>query len=455
MAEKHVDENKLIRNKILSMILPITGENVLQMTAGLVLMALIGRIDAYAVGAIGIATVLYRILWGIFKGIATGTSVLVAQSYGASNYKRLKSVAEQSFIITIVSAIIFQQILFWFAGPLLTVFNPKPELLANGTLYLKIISWSLPFAAIILLVSGILQGMGNARTPMIIVGMLNIVNIVSGLILIIGKFGIKSLGLRGAGYSYNIAYIVAAILGIIVLFGRKGVLTNISGKTKFEFKPKEAAMILKLGLPTSFETSFWQAASIFITRAILTYGDLAYSAYQLGLQAESISYMPATGFGVAATTFIGQTLGSKDIELGKKYLNRLIRYTIIITIFAAGVLIIFPKQIMGILVKEPEVIRIGAMYLFVMGVTQLPQNISGVLNGALRGAGYAKVPMINAGIGLWIIRVPFVLTMAFILKADILWIWIGIGLDMCFRLIFSYLYFKRKDIFETDILVVE
>lgn len=455
MTERHLDENKLIRNKILSMILPITGENVLQMTAGIVLMALIGRIDAYAVGAIGIATVLYRILWGIFKGIATGTSVLVAQSYGANNYKKLKSVAEQSFIITVVSAVLFQQILFWFAGPLLTVFNPKPELLANGTLYLKIISWSLPFAAIILLVSGILQGMGNARTPMIIVGILNIVNIIAGLVLIIGGFGIRSLGLRGAAYSYNIAYIASALLGLIVLFGKRGILTNMGGKAKFKFKSDEALMILKLGLPTSFETSFWQAASIFLTRAILTYGDLAYSAYQLGLQAESISYMPATGFGVAATTFIGQTLGSRDKELGKKYLSRLIRYTIIITIFAGGILIIFPKQIMGILVKEPEVIRIGAMYLFVMGLTQLPQNISGVLNGALRGAGYAKAPMINAGIGLWIIRVPFVLTMAFVLKADILWIWIGIGLDMCFRLIFSYIFFKRKDIFETDILVIE
>jgi len=212
-------------------------------------------------------------------------------------------------------------------------------------------------------------------------------------------------------------------------------------------------MILKLGLPTSFETSFWQAASIFITRAILTYGDLAYSAYQLGLQAESISYMPAAGFGIAATTFIGQTLGSKNSELGKRYLNKLIKYTIIITIFAGGVLIIFPKQIMSLLVKDSEVIRIGAMYLFVMGLTQLPQNISGVLNGALRGAGYAKVPMINAGIGLWLIRVPFVWVIANIFKADIIWIWVAIGLDMCWRLLFSYIYFKQKDIFESEVLI--
>lgn len=261
--------------------------------------------------------------------------------------------------------------------------------------------------------------------------------------------------LGGAGYAYNIAYISAAIFGIFVLFSKNGVITNIGGRFEVKFNLKEALAILSLGLPTSFETVFWQGASIFITRAILTYGEIAYAAYQLGLQAESISYMPATGFGIAATTFIGQALGSRDKEAGKKYLRQLIKYTIILTIFAGGALTFFPKPIMRLLTKDQEVIRIGAMYLVVMGITQLPQNISSVLNGALRGAGYARVPMINAGVGLWIIRVPFIMIAAYVFKVNILWIWIGIGIDMSFRLLFSYAYFKRKNIWEKEALIEE
>ena len=331
------------------------------------------------------------------------------------------------------------------------MFNPSPELLSSGELYLKTISWSLPFAAIILLVAGILQGMGNAKTPMITVGILNIVNIVSGYTLIF----VLKLDLKGAGYAYNIAYIVASIFGITMLFGKKGILKTKLGKFQFKFDLAESLTILRLGLPTSFETAFWQGASIFLTRAILTYGEIPYAAYQLGLQAESISYMPATGFGIAATTFVGQALGSRDKELGNKYLKQLIKYTIIITIFAGGALIFFPKQIMGILTNDKEVIAIGAVYLLVMGIVQLPQNVSGVLNGALRGAGYVKIPMISAGIGLWGIRVPFALLMTFVFKADIIWIWIGIGLDMCFRFVFSYIYFKKRDIMDQDTLVIE
>ncbi len=446
MNESSLDD-KQIKKRILSMILPITVENILQMTAGLVLMAMIGRINPIAVGSIGIAMVIYKIIWAIFKGIGTGTSVLVAQAYGGEKLLKLKSVSEQALVITFTLSIIFQQLIYWNAEPLLKVFNPTDDLLINGTIYLKIISWSFPALAIIVLVAGVLQGMGNAKTPMIAVGILNVINIILGYIFIFSK----GMGLRGAGYAYNIAYISAAVFGIIMLFGKRGIITNIGGRFNFKFDAKESLTIIRFGLPTSFETAFWQMSSIFITRAILTYGEIAYAAYQLGLQAESISYMPATGFGIAATTFTGQALGGKDREIGRKYLRQLIKITIIITIFAGGALIFIPKQIMGLLTNEIEVIEIGAMYLIVMGITQLPQNISGVLNGALRGAGFVKIPMINAGIGLWLIRVPLVLAIAFVFKADIMWIWVSIGLDMCFRLVFSYFYFRRRDIFELEV----
>ena len=81
--------DRQIRNKILSMIIPITAENILQMTAGVVAMAMIGRIDALAVGAIGISNILFRIVWSIFKGISTGASVFVAQIGRASCRERV------------------------------------------------------------------------------------------------------------------------------------------------------------------------------------------------------------------------------------------------------------------------------------------------------------------------------------------------------------------------------
>lgn len=440
-------DDKLIRNKILSMILPITAENILQMTAGVVSMAMVGRISPIAVGAIGMSNILFRIIWSIFKGISTGASVFVAQSYGANNYRKLKSISEQAFILSIGFSIIFQQILYWNAEFLLKVFNPTSDLMADGILYLKIISWSLPFAAIILLVSGILQGVGNAKTPMKVICILNIVNIIFSYILIFGLMGSPAMGLKGAAFAYNISYVVAAIIGLYALFNRDAILRKFDEDFRIKFDTQESFQLLKFGLPTSFESSFWQLASIILTRAILIYGETAYAAYQLGLQAEAISYMPAAGFGIAASTFIGHALGSKDTELGKKYLKHLVKLTTIITLIAGGLLVIFPKLIMRALTDDLEVVKIGALYLLIMGLVQIPQNLSSLLNGGLRGAGYPNAPMINAGVGLWLIRIPLVLLSTYKFNAPLVWIWIILGIDLICRFILSIITFKKKDIF--------
>ncbi|MCF6465493.1 MATE family efflux transporter [Clostridium sp. Cult2] len=446
-------ENIIIRKKILSMILPITLENILQMTAGIVSMAMIGRINPLAVGALGMSNIIFNMIWAIFKGVSTGVSVFVAQAHGANNYIKLKKIVTQTLFFSVLLVAVLQQLLFWNAETLLKIFNPSKELLANGVLYLRTISWGLPFITVVLIVAGTLQGMGNAKIPMKIALIMNFVNITFSYILIFGKLGINPIGLRGAAFGLLIAQFTAAILGLKVLFGKEGTLTTIGDKLAFKIQLKEVLPIYKVGLPTSFETIFWEGAAILMTKAILTYGEIAYAAYQLGLQAEAISYMPAAGFGVAATTFIGHSIGSQNREQGEKYIHQLIKWTSILTIFTGGVLIFFPKQVMRLLTNDGEIIKIGAMYLFVMGLVQIPQNINGVINGAMRGAGYSKIPMIVAMLGLWLIRVPLSLLGAFVFKTSITFIWIALGLDLLFRFICGVIIFKKKDIYKSESLI--
>ncbi|QQY78865.1 putative MATE family efflux protein [Keratinibaculum paraultunense] len=447
------NENAIIRKKILSMILPITMENLLEMLAGFVSMAMIGRISTIAISSLGISNRIINIVWALFKGIATGASVFVAQAYGANDHEKMRKVTLQTIISSLILAFILQQLIFWNAPFFLKMFDPSSALLENATIHLKIASWGLPFLTIILIVAGILQGTGNAKTPMRIAFIMNLLNLGFSYALIFGHFGFKPMGLKGAAISTVLAQIIASLLGLWVLFSQRGILSYSTGKNSFKLDKEEVVSIYKVGLPSSFESIFWQIAAIIITKIILSHGEVALAAYQLGLQAESISYMPAAGFGVAATTFIGQTLGSGEKELGKKYLKQLIVGTIIITIFTAGILILFPEQVMRILTDEEEVIKIGIGYLFVMGFAQLPLNIAGVINGALRGAGYTKVPMIVAGIGLWGIRVPLCLLMTYYFKKSIMAIWIIIGIDMATRLITSCLIYKSKDIYGSELLI--
>lgn len=449
--ETTILDDKLIKKKILSMTIPITAENILQMTAGVVSMAMVSRISATAVGAIGIGTIIIRIIWAVFKGIATGNSVFVAQSFGAKDYNRLWNSSMQALTVMLVLSIVFQQIIYWKAHQLLQMFDPTPLLLEAGTSYLKILSFSLPFTGVILLAAGILQGMGNAKTPMIIVGILNIVNIFFSYVLIFGKLGFPELGLTGAAIGYNISYVVTSGLALYSLFNSDSIFNKMKNSASQKFTMKGSLDLVKFALPTSFEMSFWQFASIIIARAVLTYGETPYAAYQLGLQAESISYMPAAGFGIAASTFIGQAIGSKDRNLARTYFKHLVKISLIVTSAASLLLLVFPTVIMRALSSDLEVVAVGAVYLFVMGLVQIPQNLAGLINGALRGAGYPKAAMVNVGIGLWLVRIPLVLLMTYLFDANIYWIWIVMGLDLIVRFILAVITLKKKDIFSWEI----
>ncbi len=102
-----------------------------------------------------------------------------------------------------------------------------------------------------------------------------------------------------------------------------------------------------------------------------------------------------------------------------------------------------------------DVIKLGSIYLVIMGLVQIPQNISGVLNGALRGAGFTRVPMIVAGAGIWGIRIPFALILTYYFKLDVKAIWIVMGVDLVFRFFLSLIIYKTKDIYDQELLIEE
>lgn len=436
-----------LRKKIYGMILPMTIENVLQMLAGFVAMAMIGRISDVAISALGLSMRVTQIVWALFKGVTTGGTVYIAQAYGANDYKKLKSVVQQTLLSTVIPVIFLQQLIYWNAPLLIRGLGAKGDLLQNGALYLKTISWGLPFMAIMLVVTGVMQGMGNAKTPMKIALIMNLINIVGNYLLIFGKFGFPALGVKGSAIGTAFAQLVGAGIGIYILFSKHGPLEGMFNFSFFTMQVKRITEIYKMGIPTAFESIFWQMATIIFTRLILTFGVTALAAHQLGLQAEAISYMPAMGFSVAATAFVGQAIGARDPELGRKYLREIMMGSVLVTSASVVLLFFFPAWIMGLLTNQKEVIELGVKYLMLMAVVQIPQNASGVLNGALRGAGFTKIPMIVAGTGIWLVRLPLAYVLSIFCGLNIIGIWIAMTIDLGFRFCLSYGIYRRKNIY--------
>lgn len=446
-------EKREMRLAILKMILPIMMSSILEMLVGIVSMALIGNLGFIAIGAMGLSTRVRGMIWAVYKGIAIGVQVVVAQALGAEDHERIRHAIRQTIGSICILSLVFLSTLMLLPSFWLGIFGAKGELLEVGVKLLRIVGLGMPFLGIVLIVSGALQGRGDATTPMIISAIMNIVNVVLGLILVKGAFGLPAFGLMGAGVAMVSSQAVAAVIAIVVIVRKGGIIEHSRFSSFFRFKRRIIASVYKTGVPSAIESLFWQMSSVLLIRAILTYGDNAYAAYQLGLQAESVAYMPAAGFQIAATAYVGRYLGAKTPDKARSYLREIIRWAVIVSVIGGGALVLFPKVLLGIMTDDQELIRIGTMYLIYCGLAQVPQNVAGVLGGALRGAGYTKMPMYAAGIGLYVVRVPIALLAAYVFRMSVNVIFLAIALDMTVRLLLNSFLYLKTNIYDNPRLV--
>lgn len=452
-SKNGVESKKEIRSAITKMIIPILISSMLEMFIGIVSMKLIGNLGAVSISAMGLSTRVRGIIWAVFKGIAIGVQVIIAQAYGAGDMHKIKATTAQSVgSIFLISLAFLSTMLiapeFW-----LKIFGASGHLLVVSAEVLKVVAFGMPFLGIVLVVSGALQGKGDAVTPMIITGVMNLLNVFFGVILVEGLVGFPKMGLMGAAIAMSLSQGLAAVLGLWFLLKKNGMLSGERLSRFFKFTKETIKSIYQTGIPSALESLFWQISAIVVIRAILTYGEDAYAAYQLGLQAESIAYMPAAGFQVAATAFVGRYLGAGNPGLAKRYLKEILMGAILISILGGGALVLFPTAILGFMTNDQELIRLSVFYLFICGIAQVPQNMASVLGGALRGAGHTKSPMVTAGVGLYLVRVPIAVVAAYWLHLSVNVIFFAIGFDMMVRLILNGIMYVKMDIYHHARLV--
>jgi len=445
--QKTVVDQKQISKDIYRLMIPVILENILQMSAGLVTAAMVGRLLPVDISAQGIGMRIYQINWAFFKGITMGATVVIAISYGAGRLNRCKHLVQQSFLTAVPLGLLFAAVTFFLRVPIAGFMTDEAELVTKSAEFLRIAAWSFPFSGICCMTTAAFNGHGNTKTPMYIAGLINAVNIVAGYLLIFGAFGFPRLGLTGAAIATLLSQMAGAIAGLLLLFHpKRGFFAGVGAEYPFlHFDRRGVWEIYTTGVPASVENLFWQFSAVLISKIILSYGSVYFAAYQMGLQAESIAEMPAMGFVTAATTLSATAIGRLDDPLFKAYRKQMVKIATLFSLCSGVGLLLCAKPFMYLLTNNPEVQAIGFWYVFFMGFAQLPQNVSKIYNGVIRSAGYKNAPMAITFLGIWVIRVPLCILIGWVLHWNILWIWAAIVLDQTTRYLISMaLYHIRK-----------
>lgn len=433
-----------MRKRVLTLALPAIVSTLLLTFQMIVDTIMLGRYPPADVSltALGLGSIVYFLFFPVVMGLSTGTIAIVSRRWGEKRYKEANRVTTDAFTTLILISIPIALIGFFLGPYLIILLGAKGMVITETSKYIMAVFTFYPFNIFVLVYTGTLTAAGDTKTPMYVNIITNGYNILMNYLLIFGAYGFPELGVLGAGIATGTSYLIGFFAFFLLQCNGKLIVSPIY---KLRIKPRLATIkkMFNIGIPAGIDMGMWSISSIFVTPLILYFGTVGYSAYQIGLRAESIAYMPAIGFGIAATTLAGQFLGAKKPEKAKLAVITATKMVIVLMVVLGSILIIIPQFIAKVFTSEDEVIAIATIYLFLMGFSEPALGAIFTLTGGMRGAGYTKIPLVINFTGLIVIRLTLLYLLAYVLGMGLLGIWIGMILEMFIRVGMFYYVFEK------------
>lgn len=424
--------------RVLALALPAVGEQTLNMVVGLADIFMVGHLGAVAVTAVGLSNQAVMLVTTFFAATATGVTALVARHVGAGEPARANTIAHQGYLLGAVFGVLALAFGLSMSLPTMRALQAPPEVIGDGATYLSIVALSFPFAAWLFIGNAALRGSGDTRTPMLIMLVVNIVNIAVAYAAIYGAGPLPALGVAGSAIGAAVGRSMGGLLvTALLLRGRSGL--HLCVHRLLPDLP-QIKRIANIGLPAGAEQLLMRGAQTTFAATVATLGATAFAAHQIALQAESLSYMPGFGFAMAATTLVGQGLGARDSARARAD-GRLSQWLAAAIMSGMGILFfLFPAQIIGVFISDPQVIQLGIWPLRLVAFSQPLLATSMVLGGALRGAGDTRTTLFITSGGLWLVRLP--LAWLLVPRLGLIGAWLAMITDLYVRGTLAWLRFR-------------
>ncbi|HEX6728303.1 MAG TPA: MATE family efflux transporter [Nitrospira sp.] len=415
-----------IRRSVMILALPVTLTTLLQRAEGIVAVFLVGGLGATSIAAVGLGQLLAFVATTLVSGISVGTNVIVAQLWGARRRQDAGEAARHFLWLSIGVSLVLAGIGIVGNQFVMQQLGAESAVIALALPYSTLIFLVIPCTVLIQVLSSILQGTGDTKTPMYGLIGVNLLHVFLAYPLIYGQWGAPALGLKGAA----IAVGFAEATGMLYLLLRCRPILKESSSLRLDL----IRSIWEVGASVSGERIVQQAGIFIYTKLVLLYGTVAYAAHQVGLSIESFSFLPGYGLAIAAATMVGQSIGAGKYTRAKLENWEANRLAIVIMAGMGMLFFFFPYTLLRAFTTDEAVIELGTVFLKIVAILQIPLALTMVLAGSLRGAGDTRFIMGATMIGMWGVRVPMALIVAIWLHLSVSYVWIAMIADWTVRM---------------------
>lgn len=402
-----------IRTAIVLLAVPMILELSLESVFAVVDMYFVGHLpnSKNAIATVGLTESVVTIIYSIAIGLSTAATAMIARRTGEKDPDAAAHAGAQSILISLSITIIISITGIVFAPGILKIMGATPEVVKEGTFFTRIMLGGSVVIILLFLINGIFRGAGNAAIAMRSLWIASLINIFLCPMLIYGYGPFPELGLKGAAIATTIGRGIGVVYQCYYLF--KGNKTFKIKLSHFKWDWPVAKTLLRIAWPATFQFIIASGSWIVLTQLVAKTGSTDASAgYQVAIRNVVFFILPAWGLSNAAATLVGQNLGAKRPDRAEQSVLLTAKYN---AIFMSGVMLLFvffASPIIQIFTKEPEVQRIGAMALRIIGTGYIFYGIAMVMIQALNGAGDTRTPTIINLACFWFFQIPLAYLLA-------------------------------------------
>ncbi len=417
-----LEEN--IDRQIFRLALPAIAEMLLHTLVWTVDTAMVGRLTPADMSGVNLGASMMFTIAHIIGAIGVGATALVARNIGAGDKERAEYIAGLSLSLGTVLAFIIGVLGIVFTKPIFILIVEDQAVIDIGTLYTRIVFIGLFFVIPQFITISVLRAAGNTVVPMLAALVANTFNIVADYILIFGKFGFPAMGAKGAAIATAGAQAVGFFICLIYLIkGTHGI--KIRKKNLFNFQRDTLRTLVNLSFPAGLSELLNEGSRLVSSFWIAGLGTIAFAANSIATAAESISFMPGFGFAVAATTLVGQSLGAGDHDMARKVAKRCLLFSSVLMGIVALAFYVFPFYIMRAFSNDIDTVNLASICIRIAAFEQIPIAVAMTLSGVLKGAGDTKGPYRISLITNFLVRLPLIFAIVFLIEGHIAYVWIA------------------------------
>ncbi len=436
------DQSKPMWQWFAIFLIPVMIANILQSASQTFSTIFLGRmIGVDALAAVSSVFPVIFLLFAFLIGLASGSTVLIGQAFGAGDEHRVKKVAGTMLGATLGLGILVAIIGNLLSPSLLAALRTPLNILPQADAYARVIFLVMPIIFPYLAYTTFMRGTGDSQTPLYSLLVSTILTVFFTPAFIRGWFGLPQLGVVSAAVAGLISQGVA-LLALIVYLAR------IRHPLRFDAEMARDMLVdwrvlwqvIKIGVPTGVQVIMVSLAEIAVISFVNRFGSSATAAYGAVNQVVNYVQFPAISIGITASIFGAQCIGARREDL----LGTVVRSAVGMNYVVGGVLIslcyIFAWVILGWFITDPHTLQIAHTLIMITLWSYLLFGNSAVISGVVRGSGDVIVPMLNGIFAIWGIEVPaaYILMHYFGLNG----VWMGYPISFIVVLTLQYSYYN-------------